>query len=165
MTRRGTPAIVALERAGVTFTVHDFGHDAGTAGYANEAARALGAPAGRVFKTLVLLAHGGAGERPQPVVGIVPASGQLAVRALAAAVGAKRAEMCPVHDAERITGYVVGGVSPFGQKRQLPTVIDASCHDWPTIYVSGGRRGLDLELAPGDLVRMLGATVAPIGTG
>lgn len=149
----------------MSFTVHDFGHEAGTADYGRAAADALGVEPARVFKTLVALAHGGSsvGSRPTALLGIVPVSGQLGVRTLAAAVGAKRVEMCPMRDAERITGYVVGGISPFGQKRALPTVIDESCSLWPSIFVSGGRRGLDLEVAPTDLVRVLGAIVAPIG--
>ena len=162
-----TPAIATLDAAGVSFTVHDFGHEPGTTEHGRAAAEAMGVDPARVFKTLVALVHGGgqAADRPTAVVGIVPVSGQLGLRALAAAVGAKRAEMCPTHDAERITGYVVGGISPFGQKRTLPTTVDESCDRWPSIFVSGGRRGLDLEIAPADLVRVLEAIVAPIGSG
>jgi Cys-tRNA(Pro)/Cys-tRNA(Cys) deacylase len=91
-------------------------------------------------------------------------SGQLSMRELAAALGGKRAEMCPIDVAQRITGYVVGGISPFGQKKQLRTAIDETCILFDTIFVSGGRRGLDLEVAPDDLVRLLDAVVAPIGS-
>lgn len=126
--------------------------------YAMAAATALGVDPARVFKTLVVMADGRA------VVGIVPADRQLSLKAIAAAVGAKRAEIAEPATAERITGYVVGGISPFGQKRRLPTVLDASAAGQLTIFVSGGRRGCDVELAPGDIVRLLSATTAPICT-
>ena len=100
----------------------------------------------------------------EQVVGIVPVSGQLSMRELATALGGKRAEMCPIDVAQRITGYVVGGISPFGQKKRLRTAIDETCILFDSIFVSGGRRGLDLELAPDDLVRVLDAVVAPIGS-
>lgn len=158
--RGSTPAIVALEAAGVPFAVHEFHHEPGERNYGLVAADALGVEPERVFKTLVaqLTAHGPL----EHAVGIVPVSGQLSLRALAAAMGAKRAEMCPTDAAERLTGYVVGGISPFGQKRRLRTAIDETCVLFDTVFVSGGRRGLDLELAPDDLVRVLGALVVPI---
>jgi Cys-tRNA(Pro)/Cys-tRNA(Cys) deacylase len=165
---RGTPAIVALTAAGIDFTVHDFGHDAGHASsgrsYGVEAAAALGVEHERVFKTLLADVHGMSGSTRgvEQVVGIVPVTGQLSLRQLAVAVSAKRAEMCRPDVAERITGYVVGGISPFGQKRRLPTVIDETSALWDTIFVSGGRRGLDVELAPHALVELLDATVAAI---
>jgi len=112
-----------------------------------------------VFKTLLADVQG-VGQ----VVAVVPVTGQLSLRELAAAVGGKRAEMCPPDVAERLTGYVVGGISPFGQKRPLPTVIDETCELWDTIFVSGGRRGLDLELVPQALIDVLDATVWAIGT-
>jgi Cys-tRNA(Pro)/Cys-tRNA(Cys) deacylase len=158
----GTPAIVALAAAGAAFTVHEFHHTAGERNYGLAAAEALGADADQVFKTLVAIAHTATGE--QPVVGIVPVSGQLSLRELAAAVGAKRAEMCALDVAERITGYVAGGISPFGQRKRLPTVIDETCELWDTVFVSGGRRGLDVEIAPAALVELLDATVADIAT-
>ena len=153
----GTPATVALTRAGVPFTVHPYDHDPRAESFGLEAADALGVPPERVFKTLLADAGG------RLVVGIVPVTGQLDLKALARAVGASRAVMADPAAAQRSTGYVVGGISPVGQKRALPTVLDetATAHD--TVFVSGGRRGLDIELAPADLVRVTGATTAPIG--
>lgn len=151
-----TPALVALAKAGVAHTVHDFGHDGTERNYGKAAAAALGADEAQVFKTLLLVADG------RPAVGIVPVAGQLSLKGIAAALGAKKAEMCDPAAAQRLTGYVVGGISPFGQRKQLPTVLDETASAFATIFVSGGRRGLDVELAPADLVRVLGATVAPI---
>jgi Cys-tRNA(Pro)/Cys-tRNA(Cys) deacylase len=155
----GTPATVALTRAGVAFTLHPYDHDPRAESFGLEAAAALGVPAERVFKTLLAEAGG------RLVVGIVPVTGQLDLKALARAVGAPKALMADPAVAERSTGYVVGGISPVGQRKALPTVLDASALDHPTVFVSGGRRGLDLELAPADLVRVTGATTAPIGRG
>ena len=152
--------MVELERAGVTYAAHEFAHDAEERGYGLAAARAIGVDPDRVFKTL--LADVTFGDGVRHVVGIVPVSTQLSLKELSAAVAAKRAEMCAPADAERITGYVVGGISPFGQRKRLPTVIDETCELSDTIFVSGGRRGLDLEVSPADLVRVLEAVVAPI---
>lgn len=158
--RRGpvgaTPAIKALERAGVAHTVHPYDHDPGAASFGLEAAEALGVPPARVFKTLLARADG------RLVVGIVPVIAQLDLKALAAAVEARRATMADPADAERATGYVVGGISPLGQRRSLPTVLDESARGHATVYVSGGRRGLDVEVAPDDLVRLLDARVGAI---
>jgi Cys-tRNA(Pro)/Cys-tRNA(Cys) deacylase len=156
-----TPAIVELERAGVTFAVSEFHHDPAERSYGLAAAKALGIDPDRVFKTL-LADVTSAGGASTVAVGIVPVSAQLSLKELAAALGGKRAEMCPPSAAERITGYVVGGISPFGQKRRLRTVIDETCELCDTIFVSGGRRGLDIEIAPIDLVRILEAIIAPI---
>ena len=153
----GTPATVALERAGITFTLHSYEHDPAASSYGLEAAQALGLDPAAVFKTLLADVDG------TLAVGIVPVTGQLDLKALAAALGGKRATMAEPSAAERVTGYVVGGISPIGQKKRLPTVLDASALELPTVYVSGGRRGLDLGLDPHDLVRLLGAQVAPIG--
>ena len=153
----GTPATTALAAAAVEFTVHDYDHDPRSESYGGEAATALGISASRVFKTLLADVDG------RLVVGIVPVTGQLDVKALAAAVGGKRAAMADPAVAERSTGYVVGGISPFGQKKQLVTVIDATALRLPTIYVSGGKRGLDLGVDPRDLVRLLDARTAGIG--
>jgi Cys-tRNA(Pro)/Cys-tRNA(Cys) deacylase len=153
----GTPATVALTRAGVTFTEHAYEHDPGAASYGTEAAAVLGLDPARVFKTLFVAVDS------RLVVGIVPVSGQLDLKAVAAAVGGKRAAMADPATAERATGYVVGGISPVGQKRAHPTVLDESALAFDTVYVSGGRRGLDLGLSPDDLVRVTGATVARIG--
>lgn len=161
VTTKGTPAILALQAAGVVHRVHEFEHGDGDRNYGMAAAEALGIDPDRVFKTLVAnltTEHG-----VEQVVGIVPVSGQLSLRELAAALGGKRAEMCPVDVAQRITGYVVGGISPFGQKKRLRTAIDETCVLFDTVLVSGGRRGLDVELSPDDLVRLLDAVVAPIG--
>ena len=155
----GTPATVALTRAGVAFTQHPYDHDPRAESFGLEAAAALGVPAERVFKTLLAEAGG------RLVVGIVPVTGQLDLKALARAVGAPKAVMADPVAAERSTGYVVGGISPVGQRKALATVLDATALDHPTVFVSGGRRGLDLELAPADLVRVTGATTAPIGRG
>lgn len=161
----GTPAILELQAAQVGFAVHEFDHDPAERNYGMAAAAALAVEADRVFKTLLAEVEmgGAAAGRPETVVGIVPVTTQLSLRELAAAVGGKRAEMCRPEHAERITGYVVGGISPFGQKRRLRTVIDETCVLFDTVFVSGGRRGLDLEIAPDDLVRLLDATVAAIG--
>jgi Cys-tRNA(Pro)/Cys-tRNA(Cys) deacylase len=142
----GTPATVALDRAGVTYQLRPYDHDPRTDSFGLEAAAALGVDPARVFKTLVASLDGAL------VVGIVPVSGQLDLKALARALGGSRAAIADVADAERVTGYVAGGISPIGQKRRLRTVLDASALDHPTIYVSGGRRGLDLEISPADLV-------------
>jgi Cys-tRNA(Pro)/Cys-tRNA(Cys) deacylase len=153
----GTPATVALSRAGVAFTEHVYDHDPSAASYGVEAAQALGLPPEQVFKTLLTSVDG------RLVVGIVPVSGQLDLKAVAAAVDGKKATMADPAEAERATGYVLGGISPFGQRRAHPTVVDGSALAFDTVYVSGGRRGLDLGLAPTDLVRLTGAVVAPIG--
>lgn len=158
--RGGTPALVALTAASVAHVVHEFHHEPGERNYGLVAAEALGVDPDRVFKTLV--ANLTTDHGVEPVVGIVPVSTQLSLRELAAAFGAKRAEMCPTDVAERLTGYVVGGISPFGQKRRLRTAIDETCVLFDTVFVSGGRRGLDVEIAPDDLVAVLDAVVAPI---
>ena len=152
-----TPATAALTRAGVAFTEHTYAHDPGAASYGLEAAAALGLAPAQVFKTLMVSVDG------RLVVGIVPVSGQLDLKAVAAAVGGKRATMADPAAAERATGYVVGGISPVGQRRPHPTVLDETALSLETVYVSGGRRGLDLGLSPGDLVRVTGAVVARIG--
>ena len=153
----GTPATVALTAAGVVYTAHPYTHDPRAASYGLEAAEALGVEPARVFKTLLASLDGSL------VVGIVPVSGQLDLKALARALGGSRAQMAEVAAAERSTGYVAGGISPFGQKRRLPTVLDDSALEHRTIFVSGGRRGLDLEVAPDDVVAATGAVTATIG--
>jgi Cys-tRNA(Pro)/Cys-tRNA(Cys) deacylase len=156
-TTGGTPATVALAAAGVAFEVRPYEHDPRATSYGLEAAEALGVDPARVFKTLL------ASLDQRLVVGIVPVSGQLDLKALARALGGSKAVMADVAAAERATGYVAGGISPVGQKRSHPTVLDASALDHATILVSGGRRGLDLELAPHDLVAVTGAVTATIG--
>jgi Cys-tRNA(Pro)/Cys-tRNA(Cys) deacylase len=152
----GTPATTALSRAGVDFGVHPYEHDPAAPSYGLEAATALGVPAEQVFKTLLV-----EGERGL-AVGVVPVSSSLDLKAVAAALGVKKVAMAKPEDAERATGYVVGGISPVGQKRRLPTVVDRSAHDHERVYVSGGRRGLVLSLSPADLLRVTGAVTAPI---
>ncbi|MQS11811.1 Cys-tRNA(Pro) deacylase [Streptomyces kaniharaensis] len=153
---QGTPATVALETAAVPFTVHAYEHDPAAASYGGEAAEALGVPADRVFKTLVADVDG------VLTVGVVPVAGQLDLKALAAAVGGKRAAMADPAAAERSSGYVRGGISPLGQRRPLRTVVDAGALAHPTVYVSAGRRGLEVELSPGDLITLTNARTAPI---
>lgn len=152
----GTPATAALKAAGIAFTEHVYAHDPANTNFGLEAASALGLDPDRVFKTLLADVDG------RLVVGIVPVTGKLDLKHLAAAVGGKRATMADPALAERRTGYVVGGISPVGQKTAHPTVLDETAQLWDTVYVSGGRRGLDLELAPADLVRITSAVVADI---
>lgn len=156
----GTPALEILAKAGVAFTVHEYDHVAKDH-FGDETVAALGVPAERVFKTLLATVFGG--TKPELAVGIVPVSGQLDLKALAAALGGKRAEMADPAVAQRSTGYVVGGISPMGQRTRLRTVIDSTAWEYETVLVSGGRRGLQLELAPADLVQLTGAVVADIG--
>lgn len=151
-----TPATIALARAGVVFTAHPYAHDPSADSFGMEAAAALGVDAERVFKTLLADAGG------ELVVGVVPVISRLDLKALAAAVGAKRAVMADPAVAERRTGYVVGGISPIGQKTAHRTVVDETVELFDTVFVSGGRRGFDIELSPDDLVRLTGAIVADI---
>ena len=153
----GTPATVGLTRAGIDFTLHAYDHDPRADSYGLEAAEALGLDPARVFKTLMAEVDG------RLAVAVVPVSGQLDLKALARALGGSRAAMAELGAAERATGYVAGGISPVGQKRRSPTVVDESALTHPTIYVSAGRRGLDLEIAPADLVRITEAVTAPVG--
>ena len=174
----GTPATVALSAAGIAFEVRAYEHDslltdrslrrasnARHEGYGLEAAEALDVDPARVFKTLLasLDPSTGSGQRGALVVGIVPVTGQLDLKALARALGGSRAVMAEVAVAERATGYVAGGISPVGQKRRHRTVLDASALQHETVLVSGGRRGFDLELARADLVAITGAVTATIG--
>lgn len=152
-----TPAIKQLERAGASFTLADYAHDPRSPAYGEEAARALGLSPDEVFKTLLAKLDDG-----RLAVAIVPVSGQLDLKALARAAGARRAVMAEPAEAQRATGYLVGGISPLGQKRRLPTFLDASAEALPTLNVSGGRRGLEIRLAPADLIRLTGARLAPL---
>ena len=152
----GTPATTTLTRLGVAFGVHPYEHDPAAASYGLEAAAALSVPPGQVFKTLLV-----DGERGL-AVGIVPVDRSLDLKALAAALGLKKVSMADPAAAERSTGYVVGGISPIGQRKRLPTVLDESAGRFDVVYVSGGRRGLDLSLSPDDLVAATGAVVAAI---
>jgi Cys-tRNA(Pro)/Cys-tRNA(Cys) deacylase len=152
----GTPATVALTALGIHFTAHEYTHDASVTAFGLEAAVALGVEADRVFKTLLADADG------ILVVGIVPVTGKLDLKALSSAVGAKKAVMADAAIAERKTGYVIGGISPIGQKTRFTTVLDETAELFDTIFVSGGRRGFDIELTPADLVAATGAVFAGI---
>jgi Cys-tRNA(Pro)/Cys-tRNA(Cys) deacylase len=153
---RGTPATALLAKLGIEHSVHEYPHDPQHSSYGLEASEALGVPPERVFKTLVADVGGAL------TVGVVPVTGQLDLKALAAAAGGKRASMAEATAAQRATGYVIGGISPLGQRKRLPVVIDSSALRHPTVFCSGGRRGLEIELAPSDLVRAANATVAGI---
>jgi|SRR5271166_4738734 Cys-tRNA(Pro)/Cys-tRNA(Cys) deacylase len=155
MSVASTRALEVLVRGGTAHRVHEYAHDPG-APYGLEAAGALGTDPDRVFKTLVVDLGGAL------AVAVLPVSAELDLKALAHVLGVKKAAMAEPSAAERATGYVVGGISPLGQKRRLSTVVDASAVVWPTIFVSGGHRGLELELAPGDLVSLTGAQLARV---
>lgn len=154
---QGTPATVALTQAGAVFTLHPYEHDANAQAYGEEAADALGVPYERIFKTLVAEVDGGS-----LAVAVVPVAGRLDLKAFAAALGGKRAAMADAAKVERVTGYVVGGISPLGQRRRLPTVVDESALGFDTVYFSAGRRGLQIETDPKELIRLTGARTAPI---
>ncbi|MDQ0864436.1 Cys-tRNA(Pro) deacylase [Arthrobacter globiformis] len=158
-TSQGTPATAVLAAAGVSFNLHPYSHDPAAASYGMEAAEVLGIDPARVFKTLMVEIDG------KLAVGVVPVSGSLDLKAIAAALGSKKAAMADPAAAERRTGYVLGGISPLGQRQPSPTVVDESALTLDTILVSGGRRGLDIELDPRDLVRLTKAVTAAIGTG
>nr|WP_062330111.1 Cys-tRNA(Pro) deacylase [Herbidospora sakaeratensis] len=153
---QGTPATVALTKAGAEFTLHPYEHDANAQAYGEEAADALGVPYERIFKTLVAETEAGL------AVAVVPVAGKLDLKAFAAALKGKKAAMAEAAKVERVTGYVVGGISPLGQRKRLPTVVDASALAFGTIYFSAGRRGLQIETAPGNLVTLTGAITAEI---
>ncbi|WP_405057612.1 Cys-tRNA(Pro) deacylase [Kribbella sp. NBC_01505] len=152
----GTPATVALTKAKVEFSTHTYEHDPAAKSFGLEAAEALGLQPAQVFKTLLVEVDG------KLTVGVVPVDRQLDLKAIAAAAGGKKAVMADPAAAERTTGYVVGGISPIGQKRPLPTVVDSTATDHPTVYVSGGRRGLDIGLSPADLIKITNARTAAI---
>ncbi|MEV0698115.1 Cys-tRNA(Pro) deacylase [Saccharopolyspora sp. NPDC050389] len=156
MAGKGTPATALLSKRRIPHQVHAYEHDPRAESFGLEAAEALGQPPERIFKTLVAEVDG------KLAVGVVPVTGQLDLKALASAVGGKKAKMAEIADAERATGYVAGGISPLGQKKRLPVVIDTSATGFDTIYCSAGRRGLEIELAADDLVRLLDARVADI---
>jgi Cys-tRNA(Pro)/Cys-tRNA(Cys) deacylase len=152
----GTPATVALSRAKIAYTLHPYEHDPRAEAYGDEAAAALGVDPARIFKTLIASVDGSL------VCAVVPVAGRLDLKALAAAVGGKRGAMADPADAARATGYVLGGISPLGHRSRLPVVVDESASRFDTVYVSAGRRGLQVQLSPHDLVRAAAANVAPI---
>jgi Cys-tRNA(Pro)/Cys-tRNA(Cys) deacylase len=153
----GTPATLALDRAGIGYELRPYDRDPRAESFGDEAAAALGVDPARVLKTLLASLDG------RLVVAVVPVAGRLDLKALARALGGSKAVMAEVSAAERVTGYVAGGISPLGQKRPLRTVLDASALDHDTIFVSAGRRGLDLEIAPADLVAITGAITGQVG--
>jgi len=153
---RGTPATLQLEREGVPHLLHAYELDAHTGSYGEAVAQALGVEPERMLKTLLATVDGAL------VCGIVPVAGTLDLKALAGAVGGKRGALAEPAVAERSTGYVVGGISPLGQRTRLPTVVDETAELWDTVLVSAGRRGLSVELAPADLVRLTGAVLADV---
>jgi Cys-tRNA(Pro)/Cys-tRNA(Cys) deacylase len=157
---KGTPAIDAVTAAGVWHRIHEYVHDPAVTSYALEAAQALDTDPARIHKTLVLLVD--RPTRPELVVAVVPADASCDVKQLAIAVGAKKADLADPTLAQRTTGYVVGGISPLGQRKQLTTVIDEEAQLWDSIFISAGRRGLDLELRAADLALLTNAVFAPI---
>lgn len=160
MSGKGTPATKAAAAAKVPHTLHEYAHDPAAPSYGLEAAEALGIEPARVHKTLIASVE--RNGRTELCVAVVPVDAQLDLKALAGAVGGKRAEMAKPADAERATGYVVGGISPLGQKKRLLAALDDGATAFGTVFVSAGRRGLEIELAPTDLVRLTGAVVARI---
>lgn len=151
-----TPATLALTRAGVTFTLETYAYDPDAERVGLQAAAALGVPPRVVLKTLMALVDG------KPVCCIVPSDCEVSMKKLAAAFGSKAAAMMKPADAERLTGYKVGGISPFGQRRAVPTVIEVAALDQPAVFINGGQRGLQVRLAPGDAQTVLGARAAAL---
>ena len=162
MGSHGTRAVSVVRRAGVVHTVHEYAIEGRTSlrdggrGYALEAVEALGLEAGRVFKTIVVSVDG------RPGLAVVPADSEVDLKAVADALGGRRAAIATPADAEKATGYVLGGISPLGTRRPLPVVVDTSAAAWPTVHVSAGRRGLEIELAAADLVRIVAGSMAPV---
>ena len=154
-----TPAIVALQAAGIAFTTHEYEHDPRAKSFGDEAARALGHDARQVFKTLVI------SDGSALAVAVVPTSGTLNLKAAAAALGLHRPSMADPADVRRVTGYVLGGVSPIGQRKMLPTALDESALGFATVFCSAGRRGWEIEIAPHDLIAVTSAVVAPLAAG
>ena len=150
-----TPAVQLLRSRGIDHALHEYAHDPAAESYGLEAAEKIGADPDRVFKTLVVRL-----DARRLAVGIVPVARQLSLKRMALACGGRKAALADPAEVQRATGYVLGGVSPLGQKKRLPTVIDATARRFDTVFVSAGRRGLDVELAPGDLARLTGAAFA-----
>lgn len=155
-TTGSTPAVTQLTEAATAFCLHEYDHFPGAESFGMEAARELGVAPGRVFKTLLVKVDGGLG------VAILPVDRRLDLKAAAAALEGKKAALADPQAAQRATGYVLGGISPFGQRRRFPTVLDKTAVEHETIFVSGGKRGLDIELTPTDLLTVLDATIAEL---
>ena len=152
-----TPAITVVRKNNISHIIHEYAHDPASDSYGNEAAEKLGVPANKVFKTLIVLL-----DQMELAVGVVPVSSTLSMKNIARAANAKKATMAPGAEVERSTGYVLGGISPLGQKKQLRTIIDSSAKAFSSIYVSAGRRGLEIELNPDDLVALTKGIYAEI---
>lgn len=152
-----TPGINSARKARVTHTIHEYSHDPASASYGTEAAEKMGVDPNRVFKTLVVAVDG-----RELAVGVVPVGAKLNMKRIARAAGAKKAAMADPTEVQRATGYVLGGVSPLGQKKRLKTFIDQSASEFDTVFVSAGRRGLEIELAPADLQKLTGATLVAL---
>jgi Cys-tRNA(Pro)/Cys-tRNA(Cys) deacylase len=153
---KGTPATVALRNAGIAFSLHEYDYDPGAEGVGLQAAEAMGIEPARLLKTLMAKAGG------EVVCVLAPSGRDISLKRLAVAAGAKDAAMLPVAEAERITGYRVGGISPFGQRRRVRVFIDESALAFTTVMVNGGRRGLEIEIGPGDIMRLLEARAAKL---
>ena len=152
-----TPGINVAKKAKITHKVHEYAHDSSSESYGLEAAEKLGVPESRVFKTLVVSL-----DNKELAVGVIPVSSMLSMKLIAKAAGAKKAKMAEPSEVERSTGYVLGGVSPLGQKKRLKTIIDSSAKHHSTIYISAGRRGLEIELSPDDLIKLVNGDLAEI---
>ena len=152
-----TPGIHTAKKAGIVYKLHEYNHETSNTSYGVEAADKMGIPPERIFKTLVVSV-----DQKDLVVGVIPVSSMLSMKRIAKAAGAKKASMAVTADVERATGYVLGGVSPLGQKKRLKTIIDSSAKEYETIFVSGGRRGLEIELSPEDLAGLTHAVFAGI---